>query len=197
MENTDKPQIPIRKNEDRRQQPRSHSKDRRNEAPSYPIDPEYSDEIEIVEDKSLGTSSPLSKVIEEREDRAFQKGELNYTPFKTDEVDIEAQNPLDIEKLKQSLRQEITAELTQSEPQTPIEEAVEIKPFVKKRKPGRPSSLPKESESNEWPRKTYRFNKHTLRQLKIYQASLEEHQDLSLIINTALSQWLDEQDLSI
>lgn len=189
MENTENPQIPIRKNEDRRQQPRAHSKDRRNESENYPIDPEYSDEIEIVEDKSLGTSSPLSKVIEEREDRAFQKGELNYTPFKTDKVDIE--------KLKQSLRKEITAELTQVEPKVSTEDTIDIKPFVKKRKPGRPSSLPKESESNEWPRKTYRFNKHTLRQLKIYQASLEEHQDLSLIINTALSQWLTEQDLSI
>lgn len=221
-----------RKGKDRRQSPRILSNDRRNipkeinkkaltEPSEYSVLPEYADEIEIVEDKSLGRSQSLSETLQDREKKAFEKGEINYTPFQADQSqpnDLnDSTSQLYKEKLKNHLQNELLNEMHPNQPMevnfdanhhlikeglspelidvqlTPEEEQIPIKPFHKKRKPGRPSSLPKESESNEWPRKTYRFNKETLKKLKIYQASLDSHQDLSIIINDALSEWLSER----
>lgn len=223
-----------RKGNDRRQSTRSISKDRRLDMPEvegvsaeevYRVSPEYADEIEIIEDKSLGEAQPISTILEDRERDAFEKGQINYTPFQANESHSFAQgsksttHPLDIEKLKNQLRTEILAEIQPEESieinfekgqyksdysdteahvaldvhPTEEEQQIPIKPFQKKRRPGRPSSLPKESQSNEWPRKTYRFHKQTLKKLKMYQARLDEHQDLSIIINEALSDWLGER----
>lgn len=207
---------PPRKNKDRRQNPRPSSQDRRNPDSEeiYPVNPEFSEEIEIVEDKSQGTALPLSKIIEDREHAAYEEGKITYTPFHSDHAHSNT-SPTDIEKLKSQLRSEIMLELTPAEPRqetlmetedpsstltsahpTPEEAAIPIKPFVKKRRPGRPSSLPKESETDQWPRKTYRFNKSTLKRLKIHQASLDDHKDLSILINEALNHWLDSQGIS-
>ena len=218
-----------RKSNDRRQSPRSLSNDRRlpqqdldeaiNEE-TYQALPEYADEIEIVEDKSVGTGQPLSVVLEDREKEAYDKGQIKYTPFHAADIDPLTQHPLsttkpgDIEKLKHQVKaqnihgnksnedhfdkdpfisvhsDDSIKEVTSVNP-TMAEQQIAIKPFQHKRRPGRPSSLPRESQSNEWPRKTYRFNKHTLKMLKMHQASLDEHQDLSLIINEALRDWLE------
>lgn len=188
------------RNDDRRSGPRGINKERRAELSEnkYEVNPDYSDEIEIVEDKSLGITTPLSQVIKERELLARNQA---------------VTGPDELENLKSILRSEIINELGQQNsiaslnemphysPDTDIiviptaEEAqVEIKPFLKKRRPGRPSSLPNESESNDWPRKTYRFQKNTLKRLKIHQAGLDDHQDLSILINEALKHWLNQQE---
>jgi len=62
-----------------------------------------------------------------------------------------------------------------------------------KRRPGRPSSLPSPAESNDWPRKTYRFHKERLRQLKHYQNNLDETVELSVLIDQALELFLKEK----
>ena len=189
------------RNDDRRSAPRGINKERRAELSGYKyeLNPDYSDEIEIVEDKSLGVTTPLSQVIKERELLARNQA---------------VTGPDELENLKSILRNEIINELDQHQKSTAslnqmthssqdtdirviptAEEAqVEIKPFLKKRRPGRPSSLPNESESNDWPRKTYRFQKNTLKRLKIHQAGLDDHQDLSILINEALKHWLNQQE---
>lgn len=63
----------------------------------------------------------------------------------------------------------------------------------KNKKPGRPSSLPSIKESDEWPRKTYRFNKYTIKKLKGYQNSLDESKDLSILIDEALKMYLENK----
>jgi hypothetical protein len=54
------------------------------------------------------------------------------------------------------------------------------------RKPGRPSGI---KNKDQWARKTYMFNKNTLKKLKIHQAKTEEG-DLSIIIDKALKAYL-------
>jgi hypothetical protein len=46
--------------------------------------------------------------------------------------------------------------------------------------------------TDEWPRKTYRFNKENLRLLKQLQNNLEEHKDLSILIDEAISEYLKQ-----
>jgi hypothetical protein len=64
--------------------------------------------------------------------------------------------------------------------------------LTKKRGPGRPSALPPLEHTDEWPRKTYRFNKENLRLLKQLQNNLEEHKDLSILIDEAISEYLKQ-----
>lgn len=52
---------------------------------------------------------------------------------------------------------------------------------------GRPTSI---KDPANWSRKTYKFRKTTLRKLKIHQVMLDKHQDLSVIIDLALKEYL-------
>ena len=55
------------------------------------------------------------------------------------------------------------------------------------KRPGRPSQI---ANKDEWFRKTYMFNKKTLKKLKVHQVMQDEPDDLSILIDKALKEYL-------
>ncbi len=131
---------------------------------------------------------PLSPPPTDNSSQAFSSGQLGNNVS-----DSPANNAKELETMselkdfinvfKNEVLAELRSELKSVLPSTPQSDHV-------RRKPGRPSSLPSPSESDDWPRKTYRFNKFRVRELKNYQNSLDVTKELSILIDEALEMYL-------